>query len=84
MEKNLVAVATELGNVRSLLEDEGFTVVDLEGTNLKDVNAVVISGVSDDVMGIQDTVTTAPVITADGRSAEEVMQDVKQRISWQE
>jgi hypothetical protein len=84
LEKNLVAVATELGNVRSLLEDEGFTVVSLEGTNLKDVNAVVISGVSDDIMGIQDTTTTAPVITADGRSAEEVMKDVKQRISWQE
>lgn len=84
MQKGLVAVATELGNVRTALEREGFTVVDLEGTDLKDVNAVIVSGVSDDVMGIQDTETNAPVITADGRAADEILSDVKHRISLQE
>lgn len=83
MDKRLVAVASELGNVRSLLEHEGFDVVDLAGTNLKDVNAVIVSSVSDDVMGIQTVETTAPVITANGRSADEILKDLEHRLTLQ-
>lgn len=80
MERRVVAVATELGNVRAELEAQGFIVVDLGGTDLKQVDAVVVSGVSENFTGIQKVETTAPVIDASGRSAEEVASDVAERI----
>lgn len=80
MAKGTVAVATELGNVRAQLENLGYTVVTLEGTDLQNVDAVVVSGVSDDLAGIQSIETTAPVIDASGRSAAEVAEDVSERI----
>lgn len=80
MERRVVAIATELGNVRAELEAQGFIVVDLGGTDLKQVDAVVVSGVSENFTGIQKVETTAPVIDASGRSAEEVASDVAERI----
>ncbi|HHW15018.1 MAG TPA: YkuS family protein [Firmicutes bacterium] len=80
MDRRIVAVATELGNVRAELEAQGFTVVDLEGSDLKQVDAVVVSGVSDNLTGVQKIETTAPVIDATGRSAEDVAADVAERI----
>ncbi|MGE5553862.1 MAG: YkuS family protein [Betaproteobacteria bacterium] len=78
--RRIVAVATELGNVRSQLEARGFTVVDLEGADLKQVDAVVVSGVSDNLTGIQNIETEAPVIGASGRGAAEVASDVEERL----
>ncbi len=78
--RRIVAVATELGNVRRQLEARGFLVVDLEGTDLKQVDAVVVSGVSDNLAGFQDIETEAPVIAASGRGAAEVAEDVAERI----
>ncbi len=80
MGRRIVAVATELGNVRAQLEARGFTVVDLAGTDLKQVDAVVVSGVSDNLTGIQSIETEAPVIAASGRGAAEVAEDVAERI----
>lgn len=83
MSQRVVAVAAELGNVRAQLEQRGFRVVDLEGTDLGRVDAVVVSGVSDNLMGVQDISTEAPVIAASGRSAVEVVEDVAERIELQ-
>ncbi len=80
MDRRIVAVATELGNVRAQLEARGFTVVDLKGTDLKQVDAVVVSGVSENLTGIQNIETEAPVIAASGRGAAEVAADVAERI----
>ncbi|MDI6871650.1 MAG: YkuS family protein [Bacillota bacterium] len=80
MDRRIVAVATELGNVRAQLEARGFLVVDLDGTDLKQVDAVVVSGASDNLTGIQNVETQAPVIDAAGRSAAEVAEDVAERI----
>lgn len=80
MVRRVVAVATELGNVRAALKERGFTVVDLEGTDLGQVEAVVVSGVSDNMTGVQDVETPAPVIEAAGRSADDVAEDVAGRV----
>ncbi len=78
--RRVVAVATELGNVRRKLEDRGFMVVDLKGTDLQQVDAVVVSGVSDNLTGIQNVETGAPIIDASGRDAAEVAGDVAERV----
>lgn len=83
MSRRVVAVAAELGNVRAQLEQRGFEVVALEGSDLTQVDAVVVSGVSDNVTGVQNISTEAPVIAATGRSAAEVAEDVAGRIELQ-
>lgn len=80
MDRRTVAVAAELGNVKAQLEARGYAVVDLEGTDLKQVDAVVVSGVSENLTGIQDVETDAPVIDAAGRSAAEVAGMVAERL----
>jgi hypothetical protein len=83
MDRRVVAVAAELGNVRAQLEERGFKVVALEGTDLSRVDAIVVSGVSDNLTGVADISTEAPVIAATGRSAAEVAEDVAERIELQ-
>ncbi|MGE5509410.1 MAG: YkuS family protein [Chitinophagales bacterium] len=83
MGKGVVAVASELGNVAARLKAAGYTVVSLQGTDLGQVGAVVVSGVSDDLMGIQTTVTKAPVIDANGLTEEEILETVSERLDLQ-
>lgn len=83
MGKAVVAVASELGNVAARLKAAGYTVVGLRETDLKQVGAVIVSGVSDDLMGIQTTVTKAPVIDANGRTEDEILETVAERLELQ-
>lgn len=79
--RRTVAVASELGNVWAQLRDKGYTVVDLEDADLSQVDAVVVSGVSDNLLGVQNVETQAPVIEAAGRSAAEVAEVVAGRLN---
>jgi hypothetical protein len=78
-----VAIEQTLGNVRSLLEENQFEVVDLDLTQQAqspDVSCYIISGQDKDVMGIADIQADLPVINARGMTETEVLQQVKDRV----
>ncbi|NLT93991.1 MAG: YkuS family protein [Clostridia bacterium] len=73
-----IAVEKGLENVSQALKDAGYQVVNLENVNLQNVQCVVVSGGSENLMGIQDAETKAPVINAQGLSPQEIIQRIEQ------
>jgi len=76
----IVALEGDLSNIRRALEREGYQVLDLNPRNLNRASAVIVSGRDDNVMNMQDISTRAPVINAEGQSADEVLKTLKERL----
>ncbi len=76
MIQGIIAVEQNLSNVIDLLETEGYEVVSLDNTDLDSVDAIVVSGADINLMNIQDTLTDVPVISAAGKSAEEILDEI--------
>ncbi len=68
-----VAIEEGLEDVRQAIEDAGWEAIDLEEAALDEVDAVVCTGMDDDLLGDETTSTEVPVISADGLTAEEVV-----------
>lgn len=73
MLRPMVAVEVGLSNIKSVLEAEGYRVVNLSSGTIKDANAIIISGTDDNVMDIQNIETLGPVINASGKTPEQVV-----------
>lgn len=82
MQKGRICVADELGNIKAVLRDQGYEVLGMNGVNQKP-DAVIVSGLDDNVMGMEDMCVNAPVISAHGLSADEVVEELKQRMNKQ-
>lgn len=66
-----VAIEDSLQQVKDFLKNKGYDIVQLnQESNNADV--IIISGQDKDMMGMQDITTQAPVINAEGLTAEEV------------
>ncbi|WP_251553734.1 YkuS family protein [Neobacillus muris] len=77
-----VGVEQSLTNIQQALRDKGHDVVELkQESDATNCDCCVITGMDSNVMGMQDTVTKAPVIDANGLSADEVCQAVESRLS---
>ncbi|MEW6724468.1 MAG: YkuS family protein [Bacillota bacterium] len=77
----IVAVAEGLTPVTEELRSRGYEPVQL-GDDLSavgDVAALVITGLDSNMMGVEDILTEKPVITARGRTAREVADEVDSR-----
>lgn len=72
-------IAVEEGlssSIKDILKKEGYEVVSpIRGQN---VDAVIITGLDNNVMNMQDISTKAPVIDASGRTPEEIVQRLKE------
>ena len=76
-----IAVEQSLTNISEALREKGYNVVDLQSAaDTKNCAACVVTGIDSNVMGIQDITTTAPVIEASGLSADEVCQQIEQKL----
>ncbi|WP_141433584.1 YkuS family protein [Bacillus sp. 03113] len=76
-----IGVEKSLTDISSALRERGHEVVDLQkDTDAKDCSCCVISGMDSNIMGMQDTYTTASVVAAHGLSAEEVCQKVEDKL----
>lgn len=75
-----VAVEEELGNVRSALEEAGYRVVGMNPADLRRAQAVVVSGMDVNMLQQEDIRTDVPVINAAGRSAEEIVAAIRERL----
>ncbi|MDF2523450.1 MAG: hypothetical protein K0R31_1091 [Clostridiales bacterium] len=80
-----IAVERHLTQVKDLLSSKGYQVdiVDtgeVSASKIKDYSAIVINGLSENFLGIQDTSTKAAVINAEGMSADEVYKEIQTRL----
>ncbi|SFI88058.1 YkuS family protein [Thermoflavimicrobium dichotomicum] len=78
-----VAVEANLSNVQEYLSRQGYQVETLgqaNGNNAEQAqyDAIVISGVDENVMGMQDIVQNCPVISANGLTEEQIYQRLEQ------
>jgi galactitol-specific phosphotransferase system IIB component len=73
--KGKIAIEPTLSNVKSYLSEIGYTVesMNVNGTdNLTGYDAIVVTSLSKNLAGINDTNTKAAVINADGLTPQEV------------
>lgn len=81
-----IAVEQGLRPFQDALRSAGFVVMEIERPDQVDVmdpHAIVISGMDDDFMGITDA-REAPIITAAGRTPEEVVTEVRRSLGPKE
>jgi hypothetical protein len=72
----IVAVENNLAPIKDYLLDQGCQVIDVESAQNTRVDAVVISGSSKDLLGMQDVLIDAPVIDARGKTPSEVWDNI--------
>ena len=76
-----IAVEEGLKVIGDYLKHNGYEVVPLNPQiRGGDVDCCVISGVDKDVLGMENITVNAPVINAEGMSAEEVYREVRERV----
>lgn len=80
-----ILVEEDLTPIRKYLENKGFDVEtindnsDLKEKDLKNLQAIVISGHDMNMLGMHDIKTKAIVVNAEGRTPEEVYEEIKRR-----
>lgn len=69
-----VAIEKDLTNVKDYLQNNGYTVECLESArdNLDSYDAIVVTGLNTNFLGMQNTTTKASVINADGLTPKDV------------
>ena len=82
-----VAVEDGLENVKRALRDHGFEITQLTAGTMTGVDAAVVTGLSNNFMGIEDTENTKgnkrnkfPVIDAAGKTADEIVRQIQERV----
>ncbi len=80
-----IAVERTLTPVKNYLSERGYQVdsIDVEceyGDKLRQYDALVVTGMSKDILGIQDIVSDIPVIDAKGLTAEEVYDQLSSKL----
>ena len=69
--KGKIAIEPALSNVKSYLTENGYDVVSMT-SDLRGYDAIVVTGLSKNLLGIQNTDTKAVVINADGLTPQEI------------
>ncbi len=77
-----IAVERSLQNVKDYLSENGYQVVALEEEKdyLNSFDAVIVSGQESHFLGMQDNWTHKSVISAKGRTVEEIKNELDQRL----
>lgn len=77
-----VGVEQSLTDVQQVLQERGYQVVQLkQESDANGCDACVVTGLDNNVMGIANTTIKGPVIEASGLSAEEICQELDNRIN---
>lgn len=81
-----IAVENNLTPISEYLAEKGYKVENIDfgqgeyTNNLEKYDAVVVTGMNENFLGVHDTVTKAPVINAKGLSKEEVYNEITKRL----
>lgn len=73
-----IAVEPSLTDVKQLLQQQGHEVVSMD--NMADCSCAVITGQDNNIMGMANTSTKASVINAQGKSAQQIVDQITQAI----
>lgn len=77
-----IGVEQSLTQVKEALMEMGHEIIDLRTEeDARQCDCCVVSGMDNNVIGMQDTVSEGQVINAQGYSAEEITQMVNERLS---
>lgn len=74
-----VAIQKDLTPIKSYLEQKGYNVCEFEGSPenaAKDADAIVVTGLDNNVMGIETSCCKASIINADGKEPSEVEKEI--------
>lgn len=81
-----VAVSDGLTPLKQVLHSAGYDMVNLESKadiskkGMGDYDALVISGMDDNMLGMQDISGRAPVINAAGKDPDEILKELQSRL----
>lgn len=81
--RKIVALEDTLSGMKDLLVDEGYDVKSMND-GLKGADAVIVSGMEENVTGVQDRMTDAFVLNAGGRRPEEILDDLRRHFDLME
>ena len=75
-----IAIEPNLTTFKSYLTEKGYNVESINlnesSNNLEDFDAIVVTGLNTNILGVQDTETKAVIINADGLTPEEVAKEL--------
>ena len=88
MARKRIAVESTIGNLRDYLTEKGYEIVQLDphtqtGIELKNCDAIVITGQDENIMGLTTIKTEAPVIDVTGMTPEQVLNRIEQSFQHQ-
>lgn len=72
----VIAVENNLRSFKEFFTAQGCQVIDVEAAKKRSVDAVVLSGSDDNLMGMQDIIIDAPVISVEGKTPREVWERI--------
>lgn len=76
-----IGVEESLTNIKEALREKGYDVVELKREeDARGCDLCVVTGLDQNMMGMHDTHTAGPIIDASGRSAEDICQEVENKI----
>ncbi|HHW01383.1 MAG TPA: YkuS family protein [Thermoanaerobacterales bacterium] len=75
--KKTVAVDDSLSPIKRTLEREGYSI-----TRMGDIkaDAIIVSGIDDNFMGMEDVMQNIPIINAQGKTAEQIVEELKAKL----
>lgn len=77
--KKIIAIEDNLSPFERALRKEGYEVKSLK-EGWRDADAIIVSGQDENLLGMQEIQTRAPIISAEGRTPEQVLVDLKRRL----
>lgn len=77
-----IGVEESLKNVQQLLESKGYDIVELkQSSDAEGCSACIVTGLDNNMMGIHTTSIDGPVIEASGLTADEVYEELENKLS---
>ncbi len=74
----VVALDSGLAQIKNYLTEQGCQIINIDAAKNQKVDAIVLSGADNNVLGMEDIMVDAPVISADGMTTEEIWSKIKQ------
>ena len=71
-----VAVDEDLKGLKDALTSQGYFVVGLEKGEMERANAIVVSGMEQNIMMMEEIKTKVPVISAVGKTSEDIVKSI--------
>ena len=74
----VIALDQGLTPVKNYLSEQGCKIINIDQAKHQRVDAVVLSGMEKDLLGMEDVIVDAPVFSAEGMTPEEIWRDIQQ------